>query len=257
MDSVHNKNENDLTVSLRDVRFSYSGQSILRDLCLDVRRGDFFVIVGESGSGKTTLLKLVARLLKPQSGIVDVLGSVRLVFQEDRLFPWYRAITNITAALTAGRTSEPLAAGRAARERAEQLFAEMGMSGLEGRYPAQLSGGERQRVAIARAFATEPEIVLMDEPFGSLDVLTRERMHDWLLQFWRKHSATVIFVTHDIEEGLILGDRIGVLANGKLGYTESIDIERPRDFDLRYSVPVTALRRKLREHLIDPEDGRQ
>jgi ABC-type nitrate/sulfonate/bicarbonate transport system ATPase subunit len=134
-------------------------------------------------------------------------------------------------------------------EKAEKLLSELGMADLFDRYPHELSGGESQRVAIARAFGARSQIVLMDEPFGALDVLTRERMQEWLLTFWQRNTVAVVFVTHDVEEALMLGDRILVLEDGQLKPVLDVPFPRPREQDLRYSQDFLNARRLVREHL--------
>lgn len=249
-------------VHLENVTFSFGGGPVLRDIFLNVAEREFVVVVGKSGSGKSTLLKVVDGLLAA-SGTVQVRGRVRMVFQEDRLFPWYRVKQNVAVAVTGNERQEESGdlmtpSGHAdesipidPNEKAQQLLAELGISHFARRYPHELSGGERQRVSIARAFAANPQIVLMDEPFGSLDVLTREEMQAWLLDFWQRNRAAVIFVTHDVEEALILGDRILVLLNGQLHEVCKFVFPRPREQKLRYTQEFLDAKQRVREQLAD------
>jgi NitT/TauT family transport system ATP-binding protein len=190
---------------------------VLKNFDLVVPEGEFLTIIGPSGCGKSTFLRAVADLLEPVSGSLLVLGGhasearrrrdVAFVFQDSTLLPWRTVIENV---------SLPHDVGGGARHStgpsAESLLDLMGLKGLENRYPSQLSGGQRQRVAIARALITEPRILLMDEPFGALDEITRDRLNDELLKLWRRTGSTILFVTHSIMEAAYLGQRVMVLA---------------------------------------------
>ncbi len=203
-----------LEVGYRDGRF---GVTVLRDVDLTVPCGEFLTILGPSGCGKSTLLRVIANLLDPIGGRITVLGTTAanartarktgFVFQDATLLPWRSVVQNIRLpADVGGRQAKPIS-----NSRIDDVMALLGLSGLERRYPSQLSGGQRQRVAIARALIDEPEILLMDEPFGALDEITRDRLNDELLSIWRKTGTTILFVTHSIEEAVYLGQRIMVL----------------------------------------------
>ena len=198
---------------------SLSGNSVavLQDFDLDVPEGEFLTIIGPSGCGKSTFLRAVADLLPPLKGSLTVLGGspaearqrrdVSFVFQDSTLLPWRTVLQNVTLPHDVGRApSRPDAAS------AKDLLELMGLHGMEERYPAQLSGGQRQRVAIARALISRPRILLMDEPFGALDEITRDRLNDELLKLWRQTGTTILFVTHSIMEAAYLGQRVMVLA---------------------------------------------
>jgi len=184
---------------------------------LDLRRGEFFAVVGPSGCGKSTLLRLVAGLVAPTGGMVSISGArvteprddTGIVFQAPTLLPWASVLDNVLFPLDMMRRLD--AAGR---ERARDLLALVGLAGFEGKYPRELSGGMQQRAGICRALVHDPEILLMDEPFGALDAQTREQLQEDFLKIWSKTRATVIFVTHSIDEALLLSDRIFVFSTG-------------------------------------------
>ena len=205
----------------------------LADVSFNVGANEFVSIVGRSGCGKTTLLNMVAGLLKPSSGgvlvnnrPVEKPGPDRgMVFQQAALFPWLTAIDNIEF----GPRNQGVP--KAERRRQAQALIELvRLSGFENKYPHELSGGMQQRVAIARALATDPEILLMDEPFGALDELTRSQMQDELLRIWEASRKTVLLVTHSIQEALFLSDRIIILSPhpGRLRKEVKVDLPRPR-----------------------------
>jgi NitT/TauT family transport system ATP-binding protein len=191
--------------------------AVLRHFDLEVPEGEFLTIIGPSGCGKSTFLRAVADLLTPIEGRLEVMGGtaaearrrrdVAFVFQDPTLLPWRTALQNILLPDHVGRTPP-----RSNAPSAMDLIGLMGLSGLEHRYPAQLSGGQRQRVAIARALISQPRVLLMDEPFGALDEITRDRLNDELLKLWRRTGTTILFVTHSIMEAAYLGQRVMVLA---------------------------------------------
>lgn len=215
---------------------SVNGEPLLalHDVNFEVRQNEFFSIVGPSGCGKTTLLNMLAGFEKPTRGVLTVGGKVidapgwerAVVFQEYALFPWYTISENIRYGLRRKRLSRA-----EQEERVDHYIALVGLSGFETRYPRELSGGMRQRVSIARALAVNPLILLMDEPFASLDVQTREYMQDELLKIWQREPKTVIFVTHGIDEAIKLSDRIAIMAPrpGRVQEIKTVEFERPRD----------------------------
>lgn len=193
------------------------GVTILDNLTLTVPEGEFLTILGPSGCGKSTLLRVIANLLDPLGGTISVLGEspaairkkrqTAFVFQDATLLPWRTVRDNIRLpAIVGGRLARPISDARIA-----QMLDLLGLDGLADRYPNQISGGQRQRVAIARALVDEPRILLMDEPFGALDEITRNRLNDELLSIWRATRTTILFVTHSIEESVYLGQRVMVL----------------------------------------------
>jgi len=191
---------------------------VLSGVDLQIDKGEFLTILGPSGCGKSTLLRVIADLLPPLDGRLSVLGrspsqarrrrEVAFVFQDATLLPWRTVRQNVELPLQVGRGS----VSRTAHARPERWIELVGLSHLADRYPHQLSGGQRQRVAIARALQCEPDILLMDEPFGALDEITRERLNDELLGVWRRTGATILFVTHSVMEAVYLGGRVLVLA---------------------------------------------
>ncbi len=194
---------------------------VLAGLDLDVRDGEFLTIIGPSGCGKSTLLRVVADLLDPASGTIEIFGGtaqaarrrrdVGFVFQDSTLLPWRTVMGNLRLPDEVGKRAQ---AGQETRDgpTAEELVRMLGLSGRENAYPHQLSGGQRQRVAIARALLSRPRILLMDEPFGALDEITRDRLNDELLSLWQATKMTILFVTHSIMEAAYLGERVVVLA---------------------------------------------
>ena len=205
----------------------------LRDVDFGVQEGEFVCIIGSSGAGKTTLFRIIAGLEEPTSGTVwldgepvDGPGTDRgMVFQEYGLFPWRTVLGNVAFGLEQREMSEP-----ARRERAEEMIDLVGLGEFVDSYPKELSGGMKQRVGIARALAVDPEILLMDEPFGSVDAQTKQRLHGELLDIWRETGKTVMFVTHDVDEAVTLADRVVVLTGspGSVHEVVDVDLDRPR-----------------------------
>jgi NitT/TauT family transport system ATP-binding protein len=209
----------------------------------DVAPGEFVCLVGASGCGKTTLLNLLAGLDQPSSGRMGMHGRTALMFQEAALFPWLTVSANVELALRL--QGVPRAARR---ERAAALLNSVHLDGFAKKRPHELSGGMRQRVALARAFAQEADILLMDEPFGALDAMTRDLLHDELERLWRDRNLTVIFVTHNVREAARLADRIVLLKSrpGRVAAEFRVDIDRPRRIE---SPEVSALAGRITERL--------
>lgn len=213
-------------------------------LSLDVERGEFVCLVGASGCGKTTLLNLVAGLDRPSAGTIDT-GGLRtaLMFQEAALFPWLTVAGNVELAM---RLRGVGAAQR--RQRALELLELVRLGGLGDRRPHELSGGMRQRVALARSLAQDAELLLMDEPFGALDAMTRDLLHDELEAVWRQNGLTVLFVTHNVREAARLGDRVVLLTSrpGRIAEQFAVGIPRPRRIE---SADVAALAAGITDRL--------
>jgi NitT/TauT family transport system ATP-binding protein len=242
-------------IQIRDVSQTYhGGTSAIRALervSLDVAPGEFVCLLGASGCGKSTLLNLIVGLYEITSGTIDVGGRrVAMVFQEPALFPWLTVRKNVELGM---RLRGVPAAER--RAKALDLLRLVHLDGFAERRPHELSGGMRQRVAIARALAQEAEVLLMDEPFGALDAMTRDILHDELEAIWSKTGMTVLFVTHNVREAVRLGDRVVLLSSrpGRVVAEFPIEIPRPRQGDSVAVTEATAeitgrLREEVRRH---------
>ncbi len=201
----------------------------LDGVSLSVAPGEFVCLIGASGCGKSTLLSLVAGLEAPTSGTVATGGRrVALMFQEPALFPWFTAAQNVELPLRANGVARS-----ERRQRAAELLESVHLGGFAGKRPHELSGGMRQRVALARALAQDADVLLMDEPFGALDAMTRDLLHELLEGIWRRQGFSVLFVTHEVREAVRLGDRVVLLSSrpGRVLADFGIDIERPRGID--------------------------
>jgi NitT/TauT family transport system ATP-binding protein len=239
-------------VALNEVSVAFGPEVIYDRLTFSVVDGEFLCILGPSGCGKSTLLRVIGDLLKIDEGSVTVAGKeapsawqeIAYVFQSPRLLPWRNAEDNVILApqLRFGRR----VARAETRERARALLRLVGLGNDTHKMPAMLSGGERQRVAIARALAVDPRIILMDEPFSALDLKTRRRMREEIVEIWKKTAKTIIFVTHEIEEALELADRIVVLSPKPTSVLSIVPIEDPRPRDLR-SARLQTVRQRLRQ----------
>ncbi len=253
-------NSTTTAIELRNVTKRFrtpTGQAYtaIRDLTLSVAPGEFCAVVGPTGCGKSTTLGLISGLERPSAGEVQVMGKpvqgidprIGYVFQTDAVFPWKNVLSNVaTGPLFRGQPKAE------AFQRARDWIARVGLTGFEDRYPHQLSGGMRKRVALAQTFINEPQILLMDEPFSALDVQTRTMMEDELLQMWSSISASVVFVTHDLEEAISLADRVCVITAGpgtvKGIYT--IDLPRPRHVaEIRFEPRFVQLYQQIWEDL--------
>lgn len=203
---------------------------ILKDFSLNIEDGEFICILGKSGCGKSTLLNLIAGYLKSDYGNILVNGEEidgpseerGVVFQQHALFPWYTVSQNIEFGLKIKKKKE-------SKEIVKKYIDLIGLQGYENKYPASLSGGMAQRVGIARALANDPKVLLMDEPLGALDAMTRDTMRKELIKIWQKTQKTIIFVTHSVPEAVYLADRVVLLKEGRIEMLEKIDMPRPRD----------------------------
>ncbi|WP_406126516.1 ABC transporter ATP-binding protein [Streptomyces sp. NBC_00989] len=207
-------------VQLRGLTRSFDGRTVLDAIDLDLPAGQFTALLGHSGSGKSTLLRAIAGLDHEVVGTGQLTAPERVsvVFQDSRLLPWRRVLDNV---LLGTEGKEAAAKGR-------EALAEVGLAGRERAWPNELSGGEAQRAALARSLVREPELLLADEPFGALDALTRIRMHVLLRELWERHRPSVLLVTHDVDEAIVLADRVLVLEEGRIGLDLAIDPEVPR-----------------------------
>jgi sulfonate transport system ATP-binding protein len=201
-------------VLVEQVVRTFGDRNVLDHLYLTIEDDELVVLLGPSGCGKSTLLRLLAGLDKPDGGRIEVPAKRAVVFQADRLLPWQRVLRNVTLGLR----------GQDADQRARKALSEVNLAGREKAWPKQLSGGEAQRVALARALVAEPELILLDEPFASLDAITRVRMHDLIRDLRRKHHASMLLVTHDVDEAIALADRIVVMSNGRIGNAHLVQL---------------------------------
>ncbi|WP_329276845.1 ABC transporter ATP-binding protein [Streptomyces sp. NBC_01451] len=208
-------------VRLRGLTRSFGGRKVLDGIDLDIPAGQFTALLGHSGSGKSTLLRAVAGLDHEVegSGRLTAPERVSVVFQDSRLLPWRRVLDNVLLGTD----------GKEAAAKGREALAEVGLKGRERAWPSELSGGEAQRAALARSLVREPELLLADEPFGALDALTRIKMHALLRELWRRHQPSVLLVTHDVDEAIVLADRVLVLEEGRIRVDLVVDHERPRE----------------------------
>ena len=242
-------------LSIKGLAYSFEKEKqIFQGLTLDVKRGEFVSVIGASGSGKSTLFKLVTGLLEPNQGDILIdgeqtgkrLGNVGYMPQKDLLLPWRTVLENVLLPLEVikerkqGKLSE-----------IKEWLARFGLAEYENSYPSELSGGMKQRVAFLRTLMTGKELLLLDEPFGALDSLTKRKMHKWLLGLWGELQKTVLFITHDLEEAILLSDRVYVLQD--VGINElKVNLPRPRSSQLIYQSEFLTMRKEL-EMLIHDE----
>lgn len=240
-------------IAFDNVTLNFGNQTLYAGLNLEVRKGEFLCIVGPSGCGKSTTLRLMSGLLAPSAGVIRVQGGspedrrddFAFVFQNPRLVPWRDAAENVCLAAT-------LRYGTPKRKLMERAIRELGKVGLAKdiqKMPAMMSGGERQRVSIARALMVDPQIILMDEPFSALDLRTRTLMREEILSLWKETRKTVIFVTHDVDEALMLADRVAVLSQKPTRLIETITIDAPRPRQIEGHTDLLRLRNRLQDLL--------
>lgn len=251
-------------IGLRGVSMHF-GASIhaLRNIHLSIRSGEFVSLIGPSGCGKSTLLRLIGDLLAPTSGVVQVNGKTPraarlsrdygIVFQQPVLYEWRTVAQNVQLPLEVMRV-----ASAERRRRASELLELVGLTEFADRYPWQLSGGMQQRVSIARALSFRPSVLLMDEPFGALDEMTRERLNRELLNIWSETGTTIVFVTHSVAEAVFLSDRIVVMSPrpGRVEAEIEVDIGRPREPEIRDDPRFFHLVADVRHHLREVDDSR-
>ncbi|MBR8177295.1 ATP-binding cassette domain-containing protein [Burkholderia ambifaria] len=232
----------DDAVALSGVSKRFGTRTVLDNVELGIARGSFVAIVGRSGCGKSTLLRLVAGLETPSSGALVTRGEgggaldTRIMYQDARLLPWKTVLQNVMLGL-----------GRGARDRARAVLDEVGLLERANDWPAQLSGGQRQRVALARALVHRPQLLLLDEPLGALDALTRIEMHALIERLWREHRFTALLVTHDVQEAVALGDRILLIEQGRVALDQQVPLDRPR---ARASAAFAALEDRVLQRVL-------
>jgi len=215
-------------LKMRHVAKAFGRSQVLKDIRLDAEPGEFVAIVGRSGCGKSTLLRLAAGLESATEGLLVIDGKAidgipadtRVLFQDSRLLPWKRVLDNVRIVLPGGD-----------RERALEALRMVGLEEKSNQWPSSLSGGQSQRVALARALAGGPRLLLLDEPLGALDALTRLEMQNLIEKLWRKHGFTVLLVTHDVSEAVALADRVVMIEDGRIELDIRISLDRPRERD--------------------------
>jgi NitT/TauT family transport system ATP-binding protein len=249
-------------IEFRDVGLALGGATVFAGLEFAVRSGEFLCVLGPSGCGKSTALRVIADLLAVDSGSVRVDGTapgarwrdIAFVFQSPRLLPWRSALDNVTLGMELRFDAADPAAMRA---KALGLLELVGLAADAGKYPRMLSGGERQRVALARALAVDPKIVLMDEPFSALDPNTRRRLREELIRIWEQTGKTIVFVTHDVDEALVLADRVVLLSAKPTRVLETLEVTARRPRDPSSNPELAALRARLHElfRALEPADS--
>lgn len=237
-------------IEFEGVELSFGGEKIYDGVDFNVGEGEFVCLLGPSGCGKSTSLRIIGDLLAADAGQVRVNGrapqdswkDIAFVFQLPRLAPWRNTLANVLLGveLRYGKAEAKLR-----EEKARELLALVGLASSEGKYPLMLSGGERQRVSIARALAVDPSIVLMDEPFSALDPNTRRRMRSEIIRIWQETGKSILFVTHDIDEAIVLADRIVLMSNKPTKVIETVRITSPRPRDPDKDPQLAAIREKL------------
>jgi len=234
-------------LKLRGLTKRYGEREVLRQADLNIEPGEFVAIVGRSGCGKSTLLRLVAGLESATRGQLDIDGravnglnpDTRIMFQDSRLLPWKRVLDNVALGLPPEQ-----------RPRAEAVLAQVGLAERANEWPARLSGGQRQRVALARALVHQPRLLLLDEPLGALDALTRIEMHELIEGLWRRHGFTALLVTHDVQEAVALADRVILIEDGAIALDERVPLARPRS---RGDVAFAALEKRILDRVLQHE----
>ncbi|QHE92096.1 ATP-binding cassette domain-containing protein [Pandoraea fibrosis] len=251
---VHPASDADASASTSGLRIDgvgkhYGARSVLSDFSLTIPRGGFAAIVGRSGCGKSTLLRLIAGLETPDGGRITLDGhalsgasgavSTRIMFQDARLLPWRTVLENVALGLP-----------KSSHAKALEVLGEVGLAERANDWPSQLSGGQRQRVALARALVHQPDLLLLDEPLGALDALTRIEMHALIERLWRAHGFTALLVTHDVQEAVALADRVVLIEQGQLGLDQPMSLARPR---ARGSVEFAGLEAQVLARVLQTE----
>jgi len=220
MHSQTNSCQNNEVISLKNITKSFDGNIILKDISIDVNRGEFVSILGPSGCGKSTLFNIITGLTNMDRGNISVFGDIGYMQQKDLLLPWKTIMENVVLPLDIKGLNKKLS-----REKADKYIELMGLSGYEDKYPYEISGGMKQRASFLRTFLSSEEIMLLDEPFGALDSITRENLQKWILDMKKAVERTILFITHDIEEAVFLSDSIYVLGSKPGVIKKRIDLE--------------------------------
>ncbi len=220
---------------------------VLSDISLSLEGNRFVSVVGPSGCGKSTLLRIIAGLVPADSGSVKIEGEVSYLQQNSPLMPWRDLYANVALPLEIkyGKSKQN-------EDRVRSLIKEFGLEGFEKYLPGEISGGMAKRAALMRTYLEESDIMLLDEPFSSLDAITKKKLGRWLLEIWNNHKKGVVFVTHDIEEALFLSDKVYVMGENSTGIMDSLEVgfERPRDKDIIYSQEFIEMKKKIEKMLI-------
>lgn len=241
---LHSQTHYGTEIHLHELTKSFGDRSVLQRVSLEIAPGQFIVVVGQSGCGKSTLLRLLAGLEIPTHGEIRLNGQLvnginpftRVIFQDSRLLPWRNVLDNVM-----------LGIGSHARSQSHWALEQVGLSDRSGDWITQLSGGQKQRVALARALVTQPQLLLLDEPLGALDALTRLEMQQLIETIWQEQQFTALLVTHDVEEAVLLADRIIVIQDGQIELDMSIHLPRPRRPD---TPGLPALRQQILERIL-------
>nr|WP_240633027.1 ABC transporter ATP-binding protein [Paenibacillus montanisoli] len=244
-----------IALSVRGLSYSFPSEPpLFESLDFEISQGEFVSILAASGIGKTTLFRLLSGLLVPQAGTIAIgaagssaaaaakQGRVGYMPQKDCLLPWRTVLDNAALGLELGGIPK-----REARRQVKELLPELGLEGTESKYPHELSGGMRQRVSFARSLLAGGELLLLDEPFSALDAMTRIRMQEWLLQVWEQHRKTILFITHDVDEALLLSDRVLVAAQSPITALQELPVQlpRPRSYEAALDETFIRLKRQL------------
>ncbi|MEE0450483.1 ABC transporter ATP-binding protein [Peptacetobacter sp.] len=226
-------------IRIENISKSFDGDKIIDNISINVEEGELVSILGPSGCGKSTIFNIIAGLLKQDSGKVDVNGKLSYMYQKDLLLPYKTIIDNVSLPLVLRKEKKS-----EAREEVRQYFKVFGLEGYEDKYPKELSGGMRQRANFMRTYVNSNDIMLLDEPFGALDSITKSSMQKWLLDIRKKVTSTILLITHDIEEAILLSDRIYVISNKPSSVSMEIVVDRDRIGDVEYSF-------KLKKDILD------
>lgn len=237
--SLDSDNRLDSKIRIENISKSFDGDKIIDNISIDVREGELVSILGPSGCGKSTIFNMIAGLLKQDSGTVNVNGKLSYMYQKDLLLPYKTIIDNVSLPLVLRKEKKSKA-----REEVRQYFKVFGLDGYEDKYPKELSGGMRQRANFMRTYVNSNDIMLLDEPFGALDSITKSSMQKWLLDIRKKVMSTILLITHDIEEAILLSDRIYVISNKPSSVSMKIVVDRDRIEDVEYSF-------KLKKDILD------
>ncbi len=248
-------------ISLRDVsvELGVDAERVLEGVTLDIHDGEVLAVVGRSGVGKSTLLRVIAGLVHPSSGSVDITDSVgplrtALVFQDHRLMPWLNAIDNVSFPLRLRSHPERTTSKRERRAKSMEILERLDIADLADRYPSELSGGQRQRVSIARAVAARPKVLLLDEPFSALDVFTRASLQDWIVSHRESLAPTIILVTHDLGEASYVADRIALMVRPSKEAPMEVSIWTS-DVEDRTGISESTVLSKIEAHMMTELEG--